>query len=64
MSERDGQVQVGLRMPRALRDQIEAAAKADDFTNTSEWIRVQLVRRCREVLEDAPSPAHACGGAS
>lgn len=50
-------VTVGVRMPPDLKEEVEAASRAEGFTNSNEWIRVALRRETRRVLEAAPAPA-------
>ena len=42
---------IGLRMPAELAAEIDAAAKADGFTNRSEWMRVVLLRAAKATLD-------------
>ena len=53
-------VAIKTRVTPEQREALEAAAAADGFTNFSEWVRVILARRARELeTQEVISEAHS-----
>ena len=47
---------VGIRFPKTMLADVEAAMAAEGFSNVSEWIRVQAFRAARRILDSQPDP--------